>query len=688
MLLDNYTQIAQSTSACTSSQATCMNGDCITKTKICDGVFDCTDGSDESSCSKMNNCEPNEFKCRNNKCIMKTWRCDAENDCGDGSDEENCQMSPSSGQCRYDEFQCANRQCIPKSFQCDSQPDCTDTSDEIGCIIPAVIQPPPPMVRLVAGSVFNISCRATGVPVPLIVWRLNWGHVPEKCKSTSVNGFGVLTCADVQPIDSGAYSCEIINSMGTHFVSPDTILTVSGDASVCAAGYFNGKAVRSEDCINCFCFGVASTCKSADLFSYTLNPPVTSQTVFGVEGPWSGLADISLSPYDKHQVTSLRHGIQFRAQDLPAGNRVYPYLSLPSVYHGNQLKSYGGSLRYEVEFTGRGPSNEVPDIIIQGSSYTLTYRHPARLMPGQKNTIAAQLTANNWYKLDGSYASREEIMMTLSNVENVLVKLQYLDGGERNVELLHVTMDSAALRDLGLGSASLVEECKCPQGYTGLSCESCESGYTRQRSGPWLGRCVREEEPCRPGTYGDPARGITCKPCPCPAPGQSFARTCSLERSGEVICNCDRGYTGRRCEECAPGYIGSPLSARGCQLGPVSQCNPHGTERVMPGGQCECKRDVVGQHCDQCAAGSFYLNSRNGCINCFCMGVTNQCTSSNLYRDTVKAAFVSQQSDFALVAGYDDPQPVSSRLSVENREVVFRNFESNEETYYWSLPPT
>ena len=125
--------------------------------------------------------------------------------------------------------------------------------------------------------------------------------------------------------------------------------------------------------------------------------------------------------------------------------------------------------------------------------------------------MTVQLYANNFYKVDGTYASREEVMMALANIDNILIKLQYIDAGERNVELLHVTMDSAALRDIGLGSATLVEECRCPAGYTGLSCETCDIGYVRQRTGPWLGRCVREEEPCRPGYYGDPSRGISCK---------------------------------------------------------------------------------------------------------------------------------------------------------------------------------
>lgn len=121
-------------SACGYNQATCMNGECIDRTKICNGYHDCSDGSDENSCSNNRGvCEPNEFKCENKKCILKTWRCDGENDCGDGSDEANCAPAASGTACRFDEFQCRSGQCIPKAFQCDTTPDCADSSDEIGC---------------------------------------------------------------------------------------------------------------------------------------------------------------------------------------------------------------------------------------------------------------------------------------------------------------------------------------------------------------------------------------------------------------------------------------------------------------------------------------------------------------------------------------------------------------------------
>lgn len=238
-----------------------------------------------------------------------------------------------------------------------------DGSDEVGCTAPTAAQPPPPLVYLQPGETFNISCRAVGVPTPLILWRLNWGHVPEKCVSTSHDGFGVLTCENIQVRDSGAYSCEIINSVGTHFVVPDTILNVSGNESVCQNGQFNDKATRPEECENCFCFGVSTQCQSANLFTYALPPPVTSLTVVGVLGPWNGARSISVTEFEKHDVIATRHGVQLRLTELPLSGEL-PYYSLPEDYLGNQLKSYGGSFKYEVEYSGRGNPNDAPDVII------------------------------------------------------------------------------------------------------------------------------------------------------------------------------------------------------------------------------------------------------------------------------------------------------------------------------------
>lgn len=298
--------------------------------------------------------------------------------------------------------------------------------------------------------------------------------------------------------------------------------------------------------------------------------------------------------------------------------------------------------------------------------------------------------------MDGRVSTREEIMMTLANVDHILIRLQYVDQVQREIELLNIIMDSAANRDMGLGSASLVEECRCPVGYVGLSCEKCAEGYVRQQTGAWLGRCVRQEHiECPPGQYGAPNRGISCRPCPCPltTSDNQFARTCSLGPDGDVICNCERGYVGRRCEECDTGYIGNPLLPGGsCQLIPPkepSHCNALGTHAVLPDGQCACKEHVTGILCDQCTTSSFFLNSQaaTGCIDCFCMGVTKICTSSSWYRDVVRSTFASSRNEFTVIADYENPDEVPIDVTVSNKEVVFRGgYPNDANIYYWRLP--
>ncbi|XP_033169646.1 basement membrane-specific heparan sulfate proteoglycan core protein isoform X23 [Drosophila mauritiana] len=681
-------------SACTEYQATCMNGECIDKSSICDGNPDCSDASDEQSCSLGLKCQPNQFLCSNSKCVDRTWRCDGENDCGDNSDETSCDPEPSGAPCRYNEFQCRSGHCIPKSFQCDNVPDCTDGSDEVGCMAPLPIRPPPQSVSLLEYEVLELTCVATGTPIPTIVWRLNWGHVPDKCESKSYGGTGTLRCPDMRPQDSGAYSCEIINTRGTHFVNPDTIVTVSPvRTDVCEAGFFNMLARKAEECVQCFCFGVAKACDSANLFTYAIHPPILSHRVVSVE--LSPLRQIVINEAAPGQdLLTLLHGVQFRATNVHFSGRETPYLALPAEYMGNQLKSYGGNLRYEVNYRGSGRPVNGPDVIITGNRFTLTYR--VRTQPGQNNRVSIPFVPGGWQKPDGRKASREEIMMILANVDNILIRLGYLDSTAREVDLINIALDSAGSADKGLGSASLVEKCSCPPGYVGDSCESCASGYVRQPGGPWLGHCVPFiPEPCPSGTYGDPRRGVPCKECPCPLTGSNnFASGCQQSPDGDVVCRCNEGYTGRRCEQCAAGYQGNPLAPGGiCRRIPDTSCNVDGTYSVHSNGTCQCKDSVIGEQCDTCKSKSFHLNSftYTGCIECFCSGVGLDCDSSTWYRDQVTSTFGRSRVDhgFALVTNYMQPTPDTVPVSMAgepNALSFIGSAEQSGNTLYWSLP--
>jgi len=50
-------------------------------------------------------------------------------------------------------------------------------------------------------------------------------------------------------------------------------------------------------------------------------------------------------------------------------------------------------------------------------------------------------------------------------------RAQYDDDPVLNTLIFNINMDSAGVRNTGQGKSVFVEECRCPAGYTGLSCE-------------------------------------------------------------------------------------------------------------------------------------------------------------------------------------------------------------------------
>ncbi|XP_028309184.1 basement membrane-specific heparan sulfate proteoglycan core protein isoform X2 [Gouania willdenowi] len=708
---------------CRADQATCQSGECIPRDHVCDGERDCSDGSDEFRCGTPSPCEPNEFKCKNGRCALKLWRCDGDNDCQDNSDETDCPTKRPGDRCGPEQFEClSDRTCIPASYQCDEESDCPDRSDEYGCTPPSVTSPPEESIQVARGATVTFTCQAVGVPTPIITWRLNWGHIPasSRISMTTENGRGTLTIRDVKEGDQGAYTCEAINAKGLVFGIPDGVLTLTSSPNPgnCPDGHFtvNGR------CVSCFCAGVSKNCKNTGRYRNQISLRFNQEEDFkGVNVTYPSRP--GTPPLSSTQLLINPEMEEFQLVDLSRRFlNLDSFWTLPRQFLGNKIDSYGGMLKFNVRYTlARGLSEivEKPDVMLVGNGRRLVYRRGGVTPPIVVNQKEIRFTEDNWQHSNGRPVTREELMMTLANLDSISIRTIY-DNHMVSVGLSDIVMDTTTGEFSIRGHAKEVEECRCPPGYSGLSCETCSYGFDRVPGGLYLGTCTgcncnghasacdpisgnclscqhNTEGPrcdkCRHGYFGDPSRGRPddCKPCPCPYTETSrrFSDTCFLNIDQQPTCDaCRPGYTGRRCERCAPGYQGNPLSPNGkCVPGGQSgTCDNRGSISSSSRA-CSCKNNVAGSFCDECKPGFFHLSEANpeGCMRCFCMGVTKQCASSSWSREQVQ---VGVDWQLITLSNSANTKTISDGVSPRgSSEIVFRSFSSvPNDVYYWVLP--
>ena len=220
-------------------------------------------------------------------------------------------------------------------------------------------------------------------------------------------------------------------------------------------------------------------------------------------------------------------------------------------------------------------------------------------------------------------------------------------------------LDSVVLRRAVLSvnaTETSVEQCQCPIGYEGLSCERCQNGYTRATpNGNELVQCVLCQcnghsdqcdadtgecfdckdnttglacDQCSLGYYGNATVANGCQRCPCLSIGSSVDTSCSLSSDGLPTCeSCAKGYTGRFCNACADGFFVAP--GGGCQ---PCACSDKGTGCDPVTGICSCIEGFTGPTCEECSPGSFDYSS--GCLSCFCYGHASDCRSASGFEAT------------------------------------------------------
>ncbi|XP_058122412.1 laminin subunit alpha-1 [Anopheles ziemanni] len=431
----------------------------------------------------------------------------------------------------------------------------------------------------------------------------------------------------------------------------------------CAAGYFALGAVESDGCLKCYCSGVGQSCSEAKVAA------ASYETMLG----WT-VTNLAMSerivPTKDNETGYLVFGM-FEMPDTEA-----VYWKAPEGYLGNLLKSYGTRLTFKmIWITVRGDTSGKPTV---GPSLVLVGRNGMKIAYGEESydetggaTVDVPLKEDNWYHVPrtvkdiitrlrrteyhGDPVTRTQFMAVLTDVEAVLLRGTYhTDQVESVLEVAELFTGSDSSNR---STQSLIEQCECPAGYRGLSCEECAFGYVRifetsvthERIGRCIpcsmchghaascdletgacGTCLHNTvgtncERCLPGFYGNATTGLQsdCKRCACPLedPENNFSPNCQSKSGAEddeyVCTQCPVGYIGDHCELCDDGFYGEP-TVIGSQCLP---CPCHGGPCNAKTGQCiECLGNTEGWRCERCKTGYWGIPD-DGCEPCSCSEV-------------------------------------------------------------------
>lgn len=81
------------------------------------------------------------------------------------------------------------------------------------------------------------------------------------------------------------------------------------------------------------------------------------------------------------------------------------------------------------------------------------------------------------FRPDGKQVSREHFLLALADVKTILIKATYSENTDV-ASIVSASIETAEPNGDG-PFAQHVEQCQCPVGYVGTSCEDCAPGYTR-----------------------------------------------------------------------------------------------------------------------------------------------------------------------------------------------------------------
>ncbi|KAL5021870.1 hypothetical protein ScPMuIL_001025 [Solemya velum] len=109
---------------------------------------------------------------------------------------------------------------------------------------PKIVVKPKERMAVYTGLIFLLTCQASGVPPPRIVWYKDGTQLPANNQRISVLSSGDLLVTLAKKSDTGLYSCEVINEEGIDMAS--SRVTVREYASGCRDGSTDGLGMHRD----------------------------------------------------------------------------------------------------------------------------------------------------------------------------------------------------------------------------------------------------------------------------------------------------------------------------------------------------------------------------------------------------------------------------------------------------------
>uniref|UniRef100_T1HX12 Laminin subunit alpha-2 n=1 Tax=Rhodnius prolixus TaxID=13249 RepID=T1HX12_RHOPR len=429
----------------------------------------------------------------------------------------------------------------------------------------------------------------------------------------------------------------------------------------CKPGYFFLDRDNTVECTECYCSAVTKQCDRAE--GYSINE------FMSMDG-WQ-VSDLMASYIVQPYTPDPNSNVISVADYQMAGVESYFWMA-PPPYRGNKLTSYGSRITFTVSWDvmrgdTSGKATTGPDVVLIGHNglrighgnvwhkeknmnITVQFLEDGwyHVLDGVRD-IVTRLRRNqaNWEEYRGDDITRAQFMSVLANIKHLLLRAKFhTDQAEGSLDscIMEIGYESGAGSSIGF-----LEKCTCPPGYVGLSCETCDFGYTKYTSDgssrqhsvcskcnchghaatcdPSTFQCGKCEhnttgalcERCIDGFYGDATIGTPndCRKCACPLidAKNNFSPLCEADNLGYVCTKCPVGYTGRHCERCAAGYFGNPEE-------PGSFCQPcnckDGPCDHLTGRCLTCHGNTYGLRCELCKPNHFGTPSTTGCFPCEC----------------------------------------------------------------------